>query len=295
MTAPSEPLLRLRLDFAYDGTDFVGWAAQPGLRSVQGVLTQALSTVLRVPPPPIVTAGRTDAGVHALGAVCQVDVPVSAWSALPGRGARTPEQAALARLSAVLPDDVAVHRVSVAPEGFDARFSALWRRYRYRLLDRPESADPVRRRDTVSWRRPLADDALAAAGACLLGLRDFGAFCKPRPGATTVRTLLDFSWRRDDDGVLVATVRADAFCHSMVRALVGAVVAVGEGRRDLAWLASIRDAAVRCGQVQVMPARGLTLLEVGYPADEELAARAAQARATRPVLSRNDSSSPGLS
>ncbi|HET7397285.1 MAG TPA: tRNA pseudouridine(38-40) synthase TruA, partial [Intrasporangium sp.] len=121
------------------------------------------------------------------------------------------------------------------------------------------------------------------ASRALLGLKDFAAFCKRREGATSVRTLLEFSWARLDDGVVAATVRADAFCHSMVRSLVGAAVAVGEGRRDVEWPATLQRRAVRASEVLVMPAHGLSLEAVVYPPDAELAVRAEQARARRVI------------
>jgi tRNA pseudouridine38-40 synthase len=279
-------VVRVRIDLAYDGTDFSGWAAQPSRRTVEGELSIALSTVLRSAEPVRVTvAGRTDAGVHARGQVCHADVPLDGWNALPGRSDRTPEQAAVSRLVGVLPPDVLVRAVSVAPEGFDARFSALRRRYLYRLCDRPAAMDPLRRRDTVLVARagePELDvSEMDAAARALVGLRDFAAFCKKREGATTVRTLLEYGWRRADDGTLEGTVVADAFCHSMVRALVGAVVPVGQGRRPVSWPSQVLTAGRRDPAVAVMPPHGLSLEEVVYPPDDELAARAEQARAVR--------------
>jgi tRNA pseudouridine38-40 synthase len=288
--------VRLRVDFAYDGTDFSGWAAQPGRRAVESELSAALSRVLRAPEPVrLVVAGRTDAGVHAAGAVCHADVDETAFAALPGRSDRTPQEAAVTRLNGVLPPDVVVRGVQVAPEGFDARFSALRRRYRYRLCDDVRRLDPVRRRDTVVHKRALDVAAMDAAARNLLGLHDFAAFCKKREGATTVRTLLDYSWVRGADGVLEATVVADAFCHSMVRSLVGAVVPVGEGRREIDWPAQVLSAGRRDPAVAVMPPHGLSLVEVVYPPDDQLAQRATQARATRalPESARRAPGEPG--
>lgn len=281
-----QPPLRVRLDLAYDGTDFSGWAAQPTLRTVQGELSAGLTTVLRSPEPVRVTvAGRTDAGVHARGQVAHVDVDAAAWFRLPGRSEREPGAALVSRLAGVLPHDVVVRRATLAPKGFDARFSAVERRYLYRLADSDALRDPLRRHDTVWWRRPLDVDAMDEASRALVGLRDFAAFCKQREGATTVRTLLDFSWRRLPDGVLEATVRADAFCHSMVRSLVGAVVPVGEGRRDRSWPRAVQEQAERGSGLHVMPPHGLSLEEVVYPADADLAARAVMTRARRaPVV-----------
>jgi len=282
-TRAPEPTLRLRLDLAYDGTDFSGWAAQPGRRTVEGVLSDALTTLLRSPEPVHLTvAGRTDAGVHARGQVAHADVEEAAYLAVPGRSDRTPEQAATTRLAGILPPDVVVHRVCRAPDGFDARFSATSRRYRYRIADAPAFKDPLRRRDTVWLRDHLDVPAMDEASRALLGLRDFAAFCKRREGATTVRTLLRFDWVRDPhSGVVEATVVADAFCHSMVRALVGAVVPVGLGRQAVTWPRELQLAATRDAHVKVMPAHGLSLEEVTYPADADLAARAQEARARR--------------
>jgi tRNA pseudouridine38-40 synthase len=281
-TRAAAPALRVRVDLAYDGTDFAGWAAQPGLRTVEGELSAALSTLLRAEQPVrLVVAGRTDAGVHARGQVVHVDPDPAAWAALPGRSDRPPEEAALTRLRGILPSDVVVRAVAVAPAGFDARFSALRRRYLYRLSDQPSGLDPLRRRDTVVARRALDVTALDRAARSLVGLHDFAAFCRRREGATTVRTLLEYSWTRAGDGTLEATVVADAFCHSMVRSLVGAVVPVGEGRRAADWPAQVLAAGVRDPGVVVMPPHGLSLEEVTYPPDDRLAARADQARAVR--------------
>ncbi|GAA2734068.1 tRNA pseudouridine(38-40) synthase TruA [Pedococcus aerophilus] len=274
--------LRIRIDLAYDGTDFSGWAAQPGLRTVEGELSAALTTLLRAPAPVRLTvAGRTDAGVHARGQVVHADVDAAAWAAVPGRSDREPGVAARTRLGGILPADVVVRRVGPAPEGFDARFSALRRRYLYRLADDPAHADPLRRRDTVLTKKALDVEAMDAAARTLVGLNDFAAFCKKREGATTVRTLLEYSWDRLDDGTLAATVVADAFCHSMVRSLVGVVVPVGEGRRPRDWPAQVLRASRRDPAVSVMPPHGLSLEEVVYPGEEGLAARAAESRSVR--------------
>lgn len=130
MSDLGSPSVRLRIDLGYDGTDFSGWAAQPGLRTVEGELSVALTTVLRAPDPVRLTvAGRTDAGVHARGQVAHADVAETAYVAAVGRTGRTPDEALVARLRGLLPPDVVVHRVYRAPAGFDARFAAVWRRY----------------------------------------------------------------------------------------------------------------------------------------------------------------------
>lgn len=284
--------MRIRLDIAYDGTHFRGWARQPSLRTVQGTLEDAVQRILRLRDPlRLVVAGRTDTGVHASGQVAHVDVDPDRWAAATvSRRAsdadapdHDPEATFQDRLNGALGaySDVAVTRVSPAPEGFDARFSALWRRYEYRIADRVSGYDPLERHRTTTVRSPLDEGAMDDAARSLRGLHDFAAYCRPREGATTIRTLLDFGWSRDERGILVAHVRADAFCHSMVRALVGACVAVGEGRLDPADLARLRDERERTSAFAVLAARGLTLTEVGYPADELLAQRAEQTRARR--------------
>ncbi len=226
--------MRIRLDIAYDGTHFRGWARQPGLRTVQGELESALARIVGGAPR-LIVAGRTDAGVHASGQVAHLDLDDEQIARLPRRrrdGDETDAIAALAgRVRGVLGQypDVSVLRSSRAPDGFDARFSAVWRRYTYRLADAATGYDPLDRLRTTTLRSALDLEAMDAAASRLIGLHDFAAYCKAREEATTIRTLLEYDWRRGDDGVLVANVRADAFCHSMVRALVGACVAVGRG------------------------------------------------------------------
>lgn len=274
--------MRIRLDLAYDGTDFSGWAAQPGRRTVEEELARALGTILRQAPPRLTVGGRTDAGVHARGSVCHLDIDPEVWRTVPGRSDRAPEEALVARLRGVLPPDVVARRARVVPDDFDARFSALRRRYSYRLCDAPAQLDPLRRRDTVVHRRELDVAAMDQASGLLTGLADFAAYCRPREGATTVRTLLEYSWRRSGQaGLILATVVADAFCHSMVRALVGAAAVVGEGRRPASWPVQVRDRGRRDPAVPVMPAHGLCLEEITYPPDDELGARAREARSLR--------------
>ncbi|WBU39412.1 tRNA pseudouridine(38-40) synthase TruA [Homoserinibacter sp. YIM 151385] len=285
-------MTRIRLDVAYDGTAFSGWSRQPGLRTVQGELETGLATIFRrhAPTPLLTVAGRTDAGVHASGQVAHLDLTAAQLASLerPHRGGEDPRGplgvAAIARrLNGIqgLDADVLVRSARIAPPGFDARFSAIWRRYEYRIADRLAVQDPLRRNATLRIPAELDLEAMRIAAASLTGLHDFASYCKPREGATTIRTLQDFAWRRDAEGVLVAHLQADAFCHSMVRALVGASVAVGEGRLDPAELVVLRDARERSSAFKVVPAKGLVLTEVGYPDDAELADRAAQTRARR--------------
>jgi len=272
--------VRLRIDLAYDGTDFKGWARQPDLRTVQGELEAALDTGLRTSGTVVTVAGRTDAGVHARGQVVHVEVDQEALAGLPGRGEDSPSDALRRRVNGVVGTDLRVHRVAVAPAGFDARFSAIWRRYAYRIADEPTLVDPLRRGHVVAWSRPLDEAAMNQAAQHLLGLNDFAAFCRRREGATTIRSLIELDWRRVD-GILVAGVRADAFCHSMVRSLVGCLTAVGEGRRGPDWPAEVLAAKRRDPGLTVAPAHGLTLEEVGYPPDDQLAVQGEVARAKR--------------
>jgi tRNA pseudouridine38-40 synthase len=280
-TARSGGLLRARLDVAYDGSGFSGWAAQPGLRTVQGVLESALGTVLRIDAPRLTVAGRTDAGVHARGQVCHADLPVVEWESLPGRSDRPPEDALVRRLAGVLPADVRVTAAAVAPDGFDARFSAVWRRYVYRVADSPSGADPLLRSHVLWHDRRLDLAAMNAAAAGLLGEHDFAAYCRPREGATTIRELRTLYWERTVEGVAFAVVEADAFCHNQVRAMIGALLYVGDGRRPVDWPATVLAKGVRDSSVTVAPPHGLTLERVGYPPDSELAAQARTARRLR--------------
>ena len=273
--------MRLRIDLAYDGGGFHGWAAQPGLRTVQGELESALAVVLRLPDVAVTCAGRTDAGVHARGQVVHVDVDPASLEAARGRSPEDAPASLRRRLNGVLPADVRVHEVVHAPAEFDARFGALWRRYAYRVADAGVRQDPLTRGHVLAWPRPVDLGAINEAAQALTGEHDFAAFCKKREGATTIRTLLELDWQRDDAGVAVATVRADAFCHSMVRALVGCLLSVGEGQRPLTWPGEVLAAGVRDPGVRVAPAHGLTLEEVGYPGDAELAAQAERARVVR--------------
>jgi len=218
----------------------------------------------------LTVAGRTDAGVHATGQVAHVDLPATVdVTGLPKR------------LSRALPADVRVFRTRIVPAEFDARFSALRRHYEYRVTDAVAGSHPLRRLDTLSWPRPLDLDALTEASGLLLGERDFCAFCRKREGATTIRELQRLDWARAEDDVLTAYVSADAFCHSMVRSLVGALLAVGEGRKPPAWPASLLTSTERSSQVTVAPAHGLALVRVDYPPDAELAARSAITRNVR--------------
>lgn len=286
-----EGTARLRLDLAYDGGRFHGWAAQPGLRTVQGELEAALAQVCRIPLG-LTVAGRTDTGVHAQGQVAHLDVPRPLLEALPGRSDRPGTEALGTRLAGVLPADIVIRRVREVPAAFDARFGALWRRYRYRISDRPEAHDPLRR-DVLRHRHELDVEAMARASASLLGEHDFLSYCRPREGASTIRTLQELSWDRPgygraDERLVVATVQADAFCHHQVRSLVGALLQVGQGRRGEDWPRAVLEARTRAaagrdriGSAPMAPPVGLTLEHVEYPPDALLAERAEQSRRRR--------------
>ena len=262
---------RYFLSLAYDGSAYHGWQIQPNATSVQEEIETALSKLHGNIPIEVVGCGRTDAGVHATGQVVHVDVP-DGTDPMPLTG----------RLNSLLSaTGLSIHSVTEAPEGFDARFSPIYRRYEYRIADLTSERDPRTRRFTHWVDDRLDVEAMNRAATSLLGLHDWTTYCKPREGATSVRELQKFSWRRDEHGVLVATIQADAFCHNMVRNLVGMCVAVGRGRLTPADAVILRDQRLRTSAFVVLPPQGLTLAEVGYPADAELAARAEQTRDKR--------------
>ena len=266
---PESGFRRLRLDISYDGTNFSGWGIQPDRRTVQQSVEDAISTVAQAKAETIV-AGRTDAGVHATGQVIHVDLPESL------------ELTDLAyKLNRILDQDIRINQITIAPPAFHARFSALRRYYEYRILDENKVIPPLARFNTESWYRPLDVDVMNQASALLLGTHDYAAFCKFREGATTIRTLETYSWRRDNQGVLVADVVADAFCYSMVRNLVGAIVCVADGRKDASWISTLLENKERVSDSLVFPARGLSLYKVDYPDDAELLERAAKTIARR--------------
>lgn len=297
---------RLRLDLGYDGTDFRGWAAQPGLRTVQGEIEAALAMASR---EEIVTtvAGRTDAGVHAHHQVCHADISEAAWARLSPRGGESDEgsvaSSIVRRLNKILSGrygerargrtlaaargtcDVRIYSAAVVNPSFDARFSALGRSYAYRVSDHPE---PLGRWDRLWIDEPLDEAAMNEAGAALLGEHDFLGFCRPREGATTIRTLRTLHAERDAERTLVFRVEADAFCHSMVRSLVGALLLVGSGARDTDYPAQILRARSRSEAAPIAPAHGLTLESVEYPDPSQWGARAEQARARRDTCCGDD-------
>ena len=304
-------MVRLRLDLAYDGGAFYGWAKQPTLRTVQGELEQALHTILRVsaddPDEPLrlTVAGRTDTGVHALHQVCHLDVGEATLERCVGHMGVPAPEALFRRLSRMVPDDIAIHAVSVAPEGFDARFSALERTYVYRICDDARPVDPRMRGFVLALDDRLDLDAMNAAAAMTIGLHDFGSFATPNPGGTTIREVKQAHWSRipvsplvpgasggagtaggytvpaAESGLVCFTIVADAFARNMVRSLVNACVKVGQGRKDLDWFAEKMATPLREGSTGPIAPQGLTLEHVAYPPDDQLAARAEAIRAKR--------------
>lgn len=289
--------MRVRIVLTYSGAHFHGWANQPGLRTVQNELESVLSTILREPVE-LTVAGRTDAGVHARNQVAHFDISYPAWTSLPGRSTRSPGQSLvmranslLARAAAIaLPElnfprgysDVVVRSAEEVPAEFDARFSALWREYSYRIADGIRRWDP-RLTDTLWLSEELDVEAMNTAAQDLLGEHDFLSFCKPRDGASTVRTLQRLYFERVDD-VLIGHARADAFCHSQVRTLMGTLIEVGRGARPISWPAARLAARNRDGEVVVAPPHPLTLEQVGYPVAEHYETQAIAARRYRGVV-----------
>lgn len=300
--------MRLRIDCSYDGSMFHGWARQPGLRTVQGELEHALATILRLPEDQAVhvtVAGRTDTGVHALGQVCHVDVLPEILDSCIGHMPTNGIEALERRLKHVLPADIVIRSISPAPEGFDARFSALERTYVYRICDAGKPVDPRMRGFVLAIPQLLDVDAMNEAATLTVGLHDFGSFATPNPGGTTIREVKRAHWNRIPDfslaqgdgtaagyrvqalesGLVCFTIVADAFAHNMVRSLVNACVQVGNGKKSLDWFARKMAEPVREGSTGPIDARGLTLEHVAYPPDDELAERAQAIRAKRTLES----------
>ncbi len=264
---PESGFRRLRLDIAYDGTQFSGWATQPGMRTMQDMVEEAIARIVRHDIESVV-AGRTDAGVHATGQVIHVDVADSAFDReLTYKDLRY-------KLNRILDEDIRITNISDAPSGFHARFSALRRYYTYKILDDNQVITPAQRFDVAPWYRHLDHNVMNEAASHLLGTHDFAAFCKFKPGGTTVRSLEKYEWVRTEDGLLIADVVADAFCYSMVRNLVGAIVCVADGRKPTSWIAELLANRERVSDSLVFPARGLTLYRVDYPSDDQLLERA---------------------
>jgi tRNA pseudouridine38-40 synthase len=271
-------LVRIRLGLGYDGTDFFGWAKQPGLRTVQGVLEDSAMAMVEGFGSPgltaITCAGRTDSGVHARRQTAHLDLPSALWGLRGSHGV-------VGQLTAQLPSDVRVLSAERVPHDFDARFSAVVRTYTYQLFDRTTHLEPLDLRFAAAVGVPLDVKRMAAGGRLLLGEHDFAAFCRRREGASTVRTLLRCEPIRGLGQQITVTVAADAFCHSMVRSLVGALVAVGQGKHELEWLSGLLLRESRSDAVLVMPAAGLVLESITYPPPSESGAQAERARRFR--------------
>ena len=265
---PGSGFLRFRIDFSYDGTNFNGWARQPSMRTVQSAMEEALSGLTRSEVE-LIVAGRTDAGVHATAQVAHVDLPD-----LDKYGNQWRCEDLVYRLNRMLDEDIRINSISLAPKFFHARFSALRRKYIYKIADGRRQLEPLRRFDIAPWYRDLDMSAMNEAAKLLLGEHDFAAFCKTGGVGTTIRRLERFEWSRNEEEILLAEVVADAFCYSMVRNLVGACVRVGEGRFEPKWIKDVLENRQRISESLVFPARGLTLVGVDYPADSELESRA---------------------
>lgn len=281
MKTPVNPPVggRFRLTLAYDGTDFSGWAKQPGQRTVQGELLIALAKIFGEDASDfgIRVAGRTDAGVHADAQVVHVDLTSTQQRRI-GRGGNV-----VGRLNSLLPSDIQVYDFESAAEGFDARFSATSRRYIYRIADASSNKNPRLARYALYVNQELDVTAMHEASQALRGLHDFVSFCKSREGATTIRNLKKTAVRRvgGTKGLIEVELEADAFCHNMVRSIVGALIAVGVGKASVSDLQRLLKATKRGVSYKTVEPHGLTLVEVGYPADSKLAAQADKARNMR--------------
>jgi tRNA pseudouridine38-40 synthase len=261
----AQGLIRIRGKIAYDGKDFSGWGMQPDRRTVQGDLEDAISTLLRVDRVIVQCAGRTDAGVHATAQVIHFDIAEKDAMEM---------KDLTYKINAILPEDISIQELEVTTPDFDARFAALSRSYEYLIYQ--GQRNPLLRYRAHRSYLPLDVSAMNDASQSLIGLHDFSAFCKKREGATTIRTLMKFDWIEITDGLIKVELEADAFCYSMVRGLIGAVLAIGEGKFDKAWLENYLAGREREAHVFAAPALGLTLVDVKYPDASEYAKRIAE-------------------
>jgi tRNA pseudouridine38-40 synthase len=261
----AQGLIRIRGKISYDGKDFSGWGMQPDRRTVQGELENAISTLLRVDRVVVQCAGRTDAGVHATAQVIHFDITEKDAMEM---------KDLTYRINAILPEDISIQELEVTAADFDARFAALSRSYEYLIYQ--GQRNPLLRDRAHRSYLPLDVQEMNDASQSLIGLHDFSAFCKKREGATTIRTLMKFDWTETADGIIKVELEADAFCYSMVRGLIGAVLAIGEGKFDKAWLENYLAGREREAHVFAAPALGLTLVDVKYPDASEYAKRIAE-------------------
>ncbi|HET6833711.1 MAG TPA: tRNA pseudouridine(38-40) synthase TruA [Acidimicrobiales bacterium] len=260
LAAPRGPVVRVRMTIAYDGSGFHGFAPNPGVRTVGGTLGEAIRKVTRAPVE-LTCAGRTDTGVHAWGQVVSFDLPADRF-----------DPRALARsLNRLLSPAIVVRDLGPAPDDFDARRSAVGRTYRYTVVNRPEP-DPFLARLAWHVANPLAIELLRLGCDPLVGEHDFSAFCrKPRHRdreggeASLVRQVRRASWTDMGDGVLRFEIEANAFCHQMIRSLVGTLVDVGLARKHAGELLGILAGRDRSKASALAPAQGLCLWAVSYP------------------------------
>lgn len=287
---------RFRVDFGYAGTAFHGWAKQPGLRTVEGHFLDCLTQIFGSDHTDfgITVAGRTDAGVHAHHQVLHIDLSVQHIRRLGRFGVPELIEGAIRdRLNSLLDADVRVHAVAKISQDFDARFAATYRRYRYRIADASSVKDPIEANNTLWLRRNLDVLAMQAAGLTLCGLHDFASFCRPRPFSTTIRELREVrvARRQDENRVIEVHLLADAFCHNMVRSIVGALIAVGEGRATVSDVKARLDAAERTTSFKVVEPKGLTLMEIGYPDEADFARQVSAAKDLRSLPDGGDGGS----
>lgn len=274
MKAPANPPVdgrfRYRIDLAYDGTDFYGFSKQSAYRTVAGELLSGLVKIFGEDEEDfrMRVAGRTDAGVHAQAQVAHLDLTPEQLKRI-RRGHGVAE-----RLNKIIDPDVRVTTFEEADPGFHARFSALSRRYRYSIADRSVTPNPMTSRYMleISWN--LEVDPMIEVAKEFMGLRDFRAFCKERDGTTTIRELQEISVKRRPNGVIDIEVEADAFCHNMVRSVVGALMSAGSGRTTAKEVRKALKGQRNEHAYKVQAPQGLTLIKISYPAKSKLGAQA---------------------
>lgn len=274
MKAPANPPVdgrfRYRIDLAYDGTDFYGFSKQSAYRTVAGELLSGLVKIFGEDDEDyrMRVAGRTDAGVHAQAQVAHLDLTPEQLKRI-RRGHGVAE-----RLNKIIDPDVRVTAFEEADPGFHARYSALSRRYRYSIADRSVTPNPMTSRYLleISWH--LEVDPMIEIAKEFMGLRDFRAFCKERDGTTTIRELKEISVKRRPNGVIDIEVEADAFCHNMVRSVVGALMSAGSGRTTAKEVRKALKGQRNEHAYKVQAPQGLTLIKISYPAKSKLGAQA---------------------
>ena len=281
MKAPANPPVdgrfRFRLDLAYDGTDFYGFAKQSAYRTVAGELLSGLVKIFGEDDQDfrMRVAGRTDAGVHAQAQVLHLDLTSEQLKRI-RRGHGVAE-----RLNKIIAPDVRVISFEEAEPGFHARYSALSRRYRYSIADRGVVPNPMTSRYLLEILWHLEVEPMVEVAKEFIGLRDFRAFCKERDGTTTIRRLREISVKRRSNGVIDIEIEADAFCHNMVRSVVGALMSAGSGRTSVLEVRKALSGQRNENAYKVQAPQGLTLIKIAYPAKSKLAAQAELTQRTR--------------